>query len=60
VFWWGNLREGDKSKELGAAGRIILKRILKTWAGGMDWINLAQYRDRWRAVVNMAMNLRVP
>jgi hypothetical protein len=26
----------------------------------MDWIELAQYRDRWRTVVVAVMNLRVP
>jgi hypothetical protein len=29
------------------------------WAG-MEWINLAQDRDRWWALVNEVMNLRVP
>ena len=28
--------------------------------GDMDWVNLAQNKKGWRAVVNVAMNLRVP
>ena len=28
--------------------------------GGMDWIELAQDRDRWWEIVNVVMNLRVP
>jgi hypothetical protein len=27
---------------------------------GVDWIDMAQDRDRWRAFVNKVMNLRVP
>jgi hypothetical protein len=34
--------------------------LLEIGWGGVDWIGLAQDRDRWRALVNAVMNLRVP
>jgi hypothetical protein len=44
----------------GIDGRIILKWIFDRMDGGIDWINLAQDRDRWRALVNTVINFRVP
>jgi hypothetical protein len=32
--------------------------VRETGWGSVDWIQLAQDRDRWRALVNMVMNLR--
>ena len=59
-FWWGDLRGGDHLEDLDVDGRIILKWIFKKWDGGMDWIDVAQGRDRWWAVVSAVMNRRVP
>jgi hypothetical protein len=60
-FWWENLRERDHSEDPGLDGRIILRWVFRMWdGGGMDWINLAQDGDMWRALVNAVMNYRVP
>jgi hypothetical protein len=34
--------------------------LLEIGWSGVDWIGLAQDRDKWRALVNAVMNLRVP
>jgi hypothetical protein len=44
-------------EDLGVDARIILKWIVKTWDGDVDWINLGQDKDRYWAVVNTAVNV---
>jgi hypothetical protein len=58
-FWWGTLRERDHFEDAGVDGRLILRWIFRKWEGGRDWIDLAQDRDSWQALVNAVMNLRV-
>jgi hypothetical protein len=60
-YWWG---KPEGKRLLGRPIRRLvdnMKMDLREigW-DGMDWIDLAQDRDQWRAIVNTVMNLRVP
>jgi len=60
-YWWGNLRVRDHLRDPDVDGRIILRWMFRKWdVRVMGWIDLAQDRDRWRALVNAVMNLLVP
>ena len=59
--WWGNWSERDHWEDLGVDGwNNIRMDLQEVECGYMDWIGLAQYRDRWRTLVSAVMNLRVP
>jgi hypothetical protein len=60
VFWWRK-REGKLPISRPRRGwDDSIKMDLQEIGWNVDWIDLAHNRDKWRAVVNTAMNLRVP
>jgi len=60
-FWRGNLAERYYWGDPDVDGRIILRWIFRKWDVGV-WTGLSwiRDRDRWRALVNAVMNIRVP
>jgi hypothetical protein len=68
----GEERNGHRLLVGKLEGRRLLGRPRRRWLdnirmdfvevgwGDVDWIGLAQDRDRWRALVNLVLNLRVP
>jgi hypothetical protein len=59
-FWWGEPEGRDHLQDPGIDGRIIRGGIFNMGCEGMDWIDVGQERNRWRALVTAVMNPRVP
>ena len=60
-FWWGNLKGKGQLGRPGSRWEDNIKVDLQeVGRDGGDWMELAQDRDRWRALVSTAMNFRVP
>ena len=57
--WWRNLRERGHLEDTGTDGSVTLSDFYINRLGGrgVDWIKLAQDKDKWLSVVNMEMNL---
>jgi hypothetical protein len=60
-YWW----ESQRGKKPLGRPRYrcvdnIKMNLLEIGWGGVDWIGLAQDRDKWRALVNSVMNFRIP
>jgi hypothetical protein len=58
-FWWESPKERDHWEDQGIGGKRGTEWILGRLAWGVDWIQLSQDRDRWRAVVCAVMKPRV-
>jgi len=60
-LWWGNLREKRQLERHRRRWEDNIKMDpQKVGCGGMDWIDLAHDRDRWRTLLDAVMNLQVP
>jgi hypothetical protein len=55
--WWGSLRKRGHEGDQDVDGRIDLQEV---GGGRGDWMELAQDRDRWRALVGTVRNFQVP
>ena len=59
-FWWGNMKEVDHLGDRCRWEDNIKMNFSEVGCEGVNWIELAQDRERLWALVNAVMNFRVP
>ena len=59
-FWWGNRRKRPLGRPKRRWVDNIRMDLQEVGCGNVDWIGLAQDRDRWQTLVSAVLNLRVP
>jgi hypothetical protein len=60
-YWWESQKERDhwEDQDVGGVDNIKMDLTEIGW-DAVDWMDMAQDRDQWRALVNTVLNLRVP
>jgi hypothetical protein len=60
-YWWESRKEADHWEDQSLWWVDNIKMDLRErGSNGVNWIDLAQDRDQWRALLNTVMNVRVP
>jgi hypothetical protein len=54
-YWWESQKERDHWED-----QVVGEWTIETGWDGLDWIDVAQDRDQWRALVNTVLNVWVP
>jgi hypothetical protein len=58
-YWWQSPKERDHYEDQDVGEWTMEMHLREIGWNSIDWIDLAQIRDQWRALVNTVMKLRV-